>query len=86
MFKKDESAAKKVKLEMNRMFVPLHLGMEPGEFCEGELSVINEESGCYTKDEGVPVEVIPAKIFTLKNPQRDFVTLISLKIKSYKQK
>lgn len=63
---------------MIRMFAPLHLDMQPGEFCEGD---INEESGCYTKDKDVPVEVISAKIFTLKNPQRDFATLISLKTK-----
>lgn len=55
---------------MIRMFIPLHLDMQPGEFCEGELSDINEESGCYTKDKDVPVEVISAKIFILKNPQR----------------
>lgn len=69
---------------MIRMFIPLHLDMQPGEFCEGELSDINEESGCYTKDKDVPVEVISAKIFTLKNPQRDFATLKSLN--SYEQK
>lgn len=45
-------------------------GMQPGELCKGELSDINEESGCDTKDEGVPVEVMSTKSFMLKNLQR----------------
>ena len=48
-------------------------GMQLGELCEGEISDINEESGCDPKDEDVPVEVMSAKSFTLNNPQRDFV-------------
>lgn len=40
------------------------LRIQQENFSEGELSDINDVSGCDTKDEDVPEETMPAKNFT----------------------